>query len=497
MADWRAPVESQRQVRRTFIGWFVLFATIGLLVAYLNRHHIEQQSNYTIYVAMADYYRGLQHLEVLTYPTWGYPFALILIRRYDLVAIPQVLLASVAMTTLFLRLRTELQPNRRAVAVLFVLAVPWYLLHSVKWPLSFAASFSVLGLVVLERALRIHSLRAGVAAGLLFGTGLYFRSEFLFLPPFLLMMGVLSRVVPKLPRLPLPPLAACAAVAWITLIPWGVHYRDQTGHFSLTASQSGIVAFISLGQLPRNPWGAVYEDEYAYAYLAQVAPQLRVNSDTADRVLVDEFKRRVKAEPMAFAAKMIWNGAISLVSGFYGGEIPLSPTQWEQFRVLKRRPWTAVLPALTGELPVDIRTRVTFLYWLAMKIAGTVVVLLCMVGLMSTLWRGRQSALLLLLASTIAYQWLLFIVLSTEPRYKNGLYLYMVPFVVIAWQAIRGRVVWTRPARVGSTHFSRVSWRWRRSDRDSRRDKARSVRAGLAGEQQPRTPPRALLSDKG
>ena len=63
--------------------------------------------------------------------------------------------------------------------------------------------------------------------------------------------------------------------------------------------------------------------------------------------------------------------------------------------------------------------------------------LLSMAGLMLVLWRGIQSALLLLLATTIAYQWLLFIVLSTEPRYKNGLYLYMVPFVVIAWQAIR------------------------------------------------------------
>jgi hypothetical protein len=446
VAGWGASVEAQRQVRRAFVGWFVLFAAVGLLVAYLNRHHVEQQSNYTIYVAMANYYRGLQHLDVLTYPTWGYPFVLILIRRYDLVAIPQVLLASVAMAALFLRLRTELGPNRRAVAVLFLLALPWYLLHSVKWPLSFAASFSMLGLVVLEHALRIHSLRAGVAAGLFFGASLYFRSEFLFLPVFLLMVGVLSRVVPRLPMMPLPPLAACAASAWIMLIPWGLHYREQTGHFSLTASQGGIVAFISLGQLPRNPWGAVYEDEYAYAYLAEVAPQLRVNSYAADRVLIDEFQRRVKAEPIAFAAKMVWNGAISLVSGFYGGEVPLSPTQWEQFRAIKRRPWTAVLPALTGELPVAMRTRVTFLYWLAAKTAGTAVVLLSVAGLMLMLWRGIQSALLLLLATTIAYQWLLFIVLSTEPRYKNGLYLSMVPFVIIAWQALRRRTVWNRPA---------------------------------------------------
>ena len=109
IAAWQTgkhPWKLSDSVRRAFVGWFVLFAAVGLVVAYLNRHHVEQQSNYTIYVAMANYYRGLQHLEVLTYPTWGYPFVLILIRRYDLVAIPQVLLASVAMTALFLRLRS-------------------------------------------------------------------------------------------------------------------------------------------------------------------------------------------------------------------------------------------------------------------------------------------------------------------------------------------------------------------------------------------------------
>ena len=97
---------------------------------------------------------------------------------------------------------------------------------------------------------------------------------------------------------------------------WGNgFFEDKWGTLGILSFLGGIVAFISLGQLPRNPWGAVYEDEYAYAYLARVAPQLRENSHAADRVLIDEFKRRVKAEPIAFAAKMVWNGAISLVSG--------------------------------------------------------------------------------------------------------------------------------------------------------------------------------------
>ena len=358
-----------------------------------------------------------------------------------MIAIPQVVLGTVAMTALFVRVRSALPELRTAVAILFLTAIPWYLLHSVKWPLSFAASFSMLALVLLERAMRTKSVRLGCGAGILFGIALYFRSEFLYLPLFIVLVAVLSRSTRRLQAVPLRPVATCAITAWALLIPWALHYHQHTGHFSLTASQRGIVAFISLGQLPRNPWGAVYEDEYAYAYLNENAPHLTVNSDPADRLLVEEFTRRVKAHPGAFAAKMVWNGGVSLVSGFYGGEIPLSAGQTKQFLTIKRRPWSAVFPALTGrgDLHADGRTRVAFLYWLVAKSAGSLLVILGVAGMVCAVWRGVASPLMFLLAATIVYQWLLFMGLSTEPRYKNGLYLCFVPFILLAWQAVASR----------------------------------------------------------
>lgn len=425
-----------RDPKAGLIAWFLAFLAVGLLIAYLNRWHVEQQSNYDIYVAMAEHYLGNAQRSVLTYPLWGYPFVLLLIRRYDLIAIPQVVLGTVAMTALFVRVRSALPEHRTAVAILFLAAIPWYLLHSVKWPLSFAASFSMLATVLLERAIRTNSVRLGCGAGILFGIALYFRSEFLYLPLFIVVVAVLSRSTRRLPAVPLWPVATCAITAWAVLIPWALHYHQQTGHFSLTASQRGIVAYISLGQLPRNPWGAVYEDEYAYAYLNENAPHLTVNSDPADRLLVEEFTRRVKAHPGAFAAKMVWNGGVSLVSGFYGGEIPLSAEQTKQFLTIKRRPWSAVVPALTGrgDLHADGRTRVAFLYWLVAKSTGSLLVILGVAGIVFAVWRGVTSPLMFLLAATIVYQWLLFMGLSTEPRYKNGLYLYFVPFILLAWQ---------------------------------------------------------------
>lgn len=426
------------------VAYFLAFLTLGLIVAYLNRHHLEQQTIFYQYISMAEHYKGEAERTLLTYPAWGYPFVLMLLPQYDLVVLPQVLLATVAMSALFLRLCEEMPRQRRALAVLFLGAIPWYLLHSVKWPLSFSASFIALGILFLERAISANSVRLGLSAGVMFGLALYFRSEFLFLPLFIVFIAVLSRFTRRFGRIPLRPVAVCAATAWALLIPWGLHYRQQTGRFSLTASQRGTVAFISLGQLPHNPWGAVYEDEYAYAYLKEHAPHLQLNTDAADRLLFNEFKQRVVAHPVAFAEKMAWNGVFSLVSGFYGGEIPLSDQQGKQFRTLRTEAWSALFPAILGGggggPAADALTRLAFLYWLVAKSVGSLFIILSTVGLILAIWHGIRSPLFFLLAATIIYQGLLFVGLTTEPRYKNGLYLYLVPFLLVVWTAIWQRL---------------------------------------------------------
>jgi hypothetical protein len=148
---------------------------------------------------------------------------------------------------------------------------------------------------------------------------------------------------------------------------------------------------------------------------------------------------------------MAWNAGVSLVSGFYGGEIPLSAAQTERFHSIKKRPWSALVPVLTGrgDPQTDGRTRITFLYWLVAKSAGSLLVMFGMAGVVLAVWRGVGSPLMFLLAATIVYQWLLFMLLSTEPRYKNGLYLYFVLFILLAWQkAAKPWRAWhTTPAR--------------------------------------------------
>jgi hypothetical protein len=426
-----------RRQRLEAVGYFVAFLVGGLTVAHLNHAHIEQQVNFVSeYVRMANYYRGLDTKPVLTYPMWGYPLVLLAMPDYDVVAVAQVVLASFVATLLLLALQKEMPGRGPLLAGLFVVAGPWYALHSVKWPQSFAASLCVLGVLVLARAFRRTGLALGAAAGLVFGAALYFRSEFLYLPLFMVCVAIATH---GLRRAPILPAVTAAVVAWAALTPWAIHYHRLTGHYSLTASQRGIVAFISLGQLPGNPWDATYLDEYAYDYLKQQGINEIPQSDSGDRVLYDEFKRRVREHPAAFVKKMAWNGVMTLAGGFYNGEIALTSGENEQLVALRSGLRAAIgsaetTPASRGQRP-GARVYAALVYWAAAKAAGALFVTVAIAGLLVALWRGIKSPLLLLLAAYVAYQILLMVALATEPRYLNGLYLALVPFFIVACSA--------------------------------------------------------------
>jgi hypothetical protein len=416
---------------------FFLFLTLSALVALLNRHHGDQQANYwNEYVAMAEYFRGHASREVLTYPTWGYPFVLWLLPRYSWIVAVQVVLGAGAMTWAYQRLKLELPAQGRIVTAACLAALPWYALQSVKWPLSFAGSFLLLAVLTLDSALRRSRILLGVVAGFLLGAVLYFRSEFLLIPLFLpLFYAVANRRWLRWREAAI--FALAGLTAFVLLLPWAVHYKRQTGRYSLTASQKGIVSFISLGQLPGNPWGAEYLDEYAYAYLATHGGKTP-NSDLADRILFEEYKRRVAQHPGAFVKKVLWNGGMILAKGFYNPEPRLDSSSNREYESLRSALRRADLGSLTK--PASVGASIAFLYWVTAKALGVTFFLLGMLGLL--IWPARGSAastLLALCAGVIVYQVVLQMFLAAEPRYLNGLYLYVVPFLAICVSTLRRR----------------------------------------------------------
>src|SRR5437763_9825846 len=138
-----------------FLAYFCAFLLLHVIVAFLNRHHLEQQSNFTeFYVGLARYWKGEVTRTVLTYPIWGYSIVLFLLPSYKAVIVPQVILGALAEASLFFRLRQLLPEHRPLLTFLFIAAVPWYLLHSVKWPQSFAGSLVIFAILLLEQAIR-------------------------------------------------------------------------------------------------------------------------------------------------------------------------------------------------------------------------------------------------------------------------------------------------------------------------------------------------------
>lgn len=118
---------------------------------------------------MAEHYRGHVTRDLLTYPLWGYPFVLLLLPRYEDVVVVQVVLGTVAVTAILVRLVAKLPQSRRGLLLLCFLGARWFLLHSVKWPRSFAASLIVLGIVQLDIAVERRTVWGGVIAGVLLG----------------------------------------------------------------------------------------------------------------------------------------------------------------------------------------------------------------------------------------------------------------------------------------------------------------------------------------
>jgi hypothetical protein len=432
------PLPAARIAGRDF-AFLGLYLSVGTIVAVLNRFHVEQQTNFwSQYVSMADHYRGLEVREVLTYPTWGYPMLLMALPDYSHVTVVQVLLGTLALWLVYLACTTVLPGKQRLLGVLLLLAWPWYSLHSVKWPLSISASLVAFAILALWYGIRHNSARSQGLAGVLLGLAFYFRSEVLLIPPFLLVAAIAFRSLRGTgPVLALRPLLMLWAISWIMLVPWVVHYKQQTGRFSPTASQGGTVALISLGQLPNNPWGITYEDEYAFAVLERTGLGVPLNSDEANRALMSEFLEQVRAHPGAFMRKVSWNAATSLLGGFYAFETPLSREERAQFDeawAQLKRDLTLRESTSTDRLASSTRVKWAVVLHFASKALGGLFLLVSFGALLAWLIiPGHRPLLLQLAAAMLLYQWLLSAFLTAEPRYMNGLYIYCVPIIAGAW----------------------------------------------------------------
>lgn len=426
---------SEAWVRAVKVG--VLCLVVGLASLALTWQTPGQQVLLRVHhYGMAEWLRGTGAPPSLTYPLWGYGFLLAWL-PLALVRVGSVAVGAVASTLLYSELRHLEVLHEPTLRWGLIGAVPWYIYCGVAWPDGLSFSLLTLAGVGLMAAQRLRRTWPLLAAALCVGAGAQFRSEVLVFGLGLVAVAVL--VGWWLGRATVRPLVIVPLVA-LLMTPWMLHYHRATGHVSALSSNGGGVAWITLGELPDNPWGVVAVDEQAADTLTELGSDAAPFSHEGGRLLRRQWVRAVSEHPGAFAHKALRNGVLVGLGGVFLGEpAGLDPTVSDQLRErlkhLAGRGQTSPSEASVGTLAL-----VGAGLWLVLGLAwGDLMVVCIAAGAVRVIWRHREPALFMLLA-LIAAQWLLIAVFQYHPRHVTPFALWGVPLVALlvgSWHEVR------------------------------------------------------------
>lgn len=440
---------------------------VGTIVAWINRYHDLQSGIYHgRYLELARFFRGEAEQPIITYPLWGYPWLLSWLPYPESTSIAlQLLLGVVALVLVYTNAASVL-PLRGPLALLCVIAVPWYALASVKLADIYAASLSIMAICLLARAVKTQQLRWNIASGLLSGASLNFRSDFLTILGALLVLTV--TLAPSMALCHWRRLLSVIAIAVVLVVPWGIFRVYHGKSFGITSTNAGMMLYNSLG-FPGNTWGIVSDDARRSQEIKEVlGREIDPASEQGNAFFRQRFLAAVISNPREFCRKVTYNLAAVLKLGFYSIEVWTLLSEEEQlhFMVLKEqlkwlagarpylprieefrerglwdegfslasvplRQWMIVLPSI-------LITGLSALYLLGLLLA--VVGIVCF-----DRSRLREPILLFCITGTISVFSLLGLT-QYEPRQANLLYLLGIPLigVLLEWCA---RAIGTRRQR--------------------------------------------------
>ncbi|WP_169796511.1 hypothetical protein [Chondromyces crocatus] len=364
----------------------------------------------------------------------------------------QIGLGAMALAAIWVRTRAVI-PRAGWLKVLLLLALPWHALALSQWSMAPAMSLGVLGVVGFERALRTSRAGQAVMAGVAFGAALNVRSELLLWTVGCIVCGVQFAMRAERSRRTWKPLLTFVATVALCLAPWALWYRAHTGRTSLVSSNGGMVAYLSLGQLPGNPWGIVADDAFAVAFLRARADGVDPVSDAGDQRFAAAFRDAIREHPGAFARKILHNGRNAVLGGFHVGEVPLDADERVALDVVKERiKLAAGLNPNQAEIAQykaqgvweNARLSGRGVFAVAFQASGVLLGALFLgmmgVGLCAALPRWRKEPWLVLLASVVVLQLASVALFQYQPRHVNVLSVVGAPFVVLGVDAA-GRLI--------------------------------------------------------
>jgi hypothetical protein len=312
--------------------------TVSGIVAWLNRYHELQSGVYEgRYLALAKYFRGQFEEPLFTYPLWGYPLLLSWLSSPEITSIVlQLILATITILFVYSTAAPYLRFHV-PLAILSVVAIPWYALASVKLADIYSASFGVMAICLLARAVKTQEWGSSIASGFLFGLSLNFRSDFfagLFL--IVILTAILS---PRIAISNCKRLSIVLGLAILMLVPWGAFRIYHGKSFGFTSTNAGMVLYNSLG-FPGNAWGIVLSDDVRTLEVeAAIGKGADPASEEGNAFFRERFFAAVVSDPVETVRKVAYNLIATFKLGFYTIETWTFLTVEERlkFEVLKEQ----------------------------------------------------------------------------------------------------------------------------------------------------------------
>jgi hypothetical protein len=404
---------------------------------------------YARIVAISNWFMGGPKPAVVTWPAWGYAWLLALTPTIGSVILIQACVGIFAIAALADRLWICLPRYRLLAVVMLVLAVPWHTIQVDLYPSAFAGSLALSALLALDCAIQRNSIKWALAAGTLAGIGQNFRTEFVLLPPFVLLAMTALRWTGAVRFASIKPLLVVVAIALLFQLPWAVFYRAETGRYSLTESNFGHVLYVSMGSRADNPWGARSTDAGAQAALDAIVHQVSSLSDQGSRLLVPMVWQMARQHPGALAQRTIQQLKNTVIAPFSWGEPRLDERGKLDLDVLREELKSRIGVGVNVEelsryraegLLSDSRRNPSAVAALAYQTVtvglGSVVLVSALAGMVIVLMNPAvrpETPLLFLLACAAVYKLLQDVLLAYQVNYLSNVYPMLVPFAAIAW----------------------------------------------------------------
>ncbi len=309
--------------------FYVALIFLGVLIFILNINHLGQQITYKNHFLslgnnLINHFEYSMHddNQVLVpsfYPMWGYSLLLIqgiLLRHPDFFILTLQFILAIMGIHIFYKL---FEVNKRLFHIPFF--IPYFAFMSVKWPDAVVLFLLIFLLYYYKKFLSLNKFIYLIISGIALGLICIYRSDWILWAPFLIIF-VLFAFSTKRKIISIKLLFNFLILFVITLLcltPWAIRSLNYDGKFRLTSTNGGGVMYISLGQLPDNPWNINHSDNDAYNYVKN----LGVNdpySVEGDKLLYSAFLSNLKSNPFSYFQKIGINFIRAVIGGVYVGE---------------------------------------------------------------------------------------------------------------------------------------------------------------------------------